>query len=207
MVRRGGNGRSIGGIVAQGTHAHVEVVKVRHEHEGIGFQQFEHEILVHVVQARDVGPKRGNLVIQLAAQASVEGVGRSDDGSTEFRAVLVAERHGNVRFGDVGAGENAVGDAQDLRETEGGRDVQVCRIGAGLGLELEIALDAQVELFAAVEDIAVVIGELGRNTHEAGRIDRSLQIGLEALQAGIAQKDAAIDLVVLGRLQVDGDAA
>ena len=106
---------------------------------------------------------------------------------------------------NVGAGKDAVGKAYEAGETERGGDADFRGVGFGLGAELEVALDAQVELFSPVEDISVIIGKLRRNAKQAGGVEGGLQVGLEALQTGIAQGNVTVYLVFRDRLQVDID--
>ena len=203
VVRGLRDGGGIGGIVKHGTHAQVKLILVCHKHKGIGQEEPLHELFVHVVQVRHVEPERRKLVIQFVADTSVVREGGGNHRAAEFRPILVGKGRRDVCPGNVGAFENAVGKADKLGETQRGGHVQFRGIGLGPGLELEIAGEPQVELLSPVEDIPVVVIELRRHAHQAGGVHGSLQIELEALQAGRAQGDVAVNRGVRDGIQLN----
>ena len=182
MIGAGGNGRCVGGVVQHAADAHVEAVGVQHHQVDVASHGLC-ELLADIVDVVDVGPDGGELVEQTLAEASAIGKGRRNHRAAVLRPVLVIVRQGNLRAGDVGALEDAVGQADELGEADAGGHAHLRRGSVIPGLELEVALEAEVQQLAAVEQVLVIVIQLRGQADEPRRVHGRLQVGLESLQA------------------------
>ena len=169
-----------GGIVEISRGAEIEVVRIGIPHKRIAGEGIL-EVLVELVQVYDIETQRIDLVIELAV-GGVVTVGGRNHIPRIFGTVLVVVGEGDVGAGHVRALEYAVGQSQEFRETESCRTSQLVGVDIVLEAELEIAHETQVQPFTAMEYVLVVIGNLGRDAEESGRVHRALEIDLEALK-------------------------
>ena len=159
----------------------VEAAHVGVHDEGIGLDDLGQEILLDIEQPGNVEAEQRKLVKEVLSHASVIRKCSGDEGAAEFRPILVGKGQGNIRCGDVGAFEYAVGQAQELRETDGGGDTHFRGIGVGPRLELEVSLHTHVQALSPVENVLVVVVDLWRDAKQARGVEGAFQIGLDGL--------------------------
>ena len=97
---------------------------------------------------------------------------------------------------EVRAPEQGVRQADELRNAEGTGNTEFRGADLVLGLELEVAFQAQVEQFTAMEEVLVEVIELWGDAEQAGGIDRGLQVRLESLDTAVQEVDVAVHDVV-----------
>ena len=194
VIGSGGNHGVVRGVVQHGAHSHVELV-----HVGAGQHHVVNEphpeIVGYVKKPCHIDPYGRELVRETGVEAPRIAEFPGNGSAFELRAVLVVECRRNLRFGDVSAFEKVRGKADEFRELDASGGAYLRGIGVRFGAELEIALDAKIQHFPAVEDIPVIVCELGRNPEKGRRVHGRLQIYLEPLQAGIPEGDVAVHLV------------
>ena len=145
-------------------HAEVEVVFIGVAQEGIG-GKVGIEIFVQVEQTDDAEADRSHLIDQILMPSGI-AVGGGNDVAGVFRAVLIVVRGLYVGVGDRSL-EVSVGQAEEAREGNAGRNAEFGRTGGVVELELEIAAEAQVELLSPVENVFVIIIYLRRDAEQA----------------------------------------
>ena len=127
------------------------MVHVGEEQEGILVEEADEEVVVIVEEPGHIGLERGELVIEVVPDLAGIRQRSGNEGAPVFRTVLVAERGVKDGMGNVGPLEKAAGKPQELREAQAGGygEFRGIRVGI-LGLELEIALEAQLEQLSPV---------------------------------------------------------
>ena len=182
------------------------MVLERVAHEGVGLQA-PAECRIKVVQADHVDLQGVELIEEMVVETPRVAVGGGYDVAGVLRAVLIIVGCLKLRTRDMGAVEEAARQAQETGKTEARRHSEFGASHVIAGTELEVAEETQIEAFAAVEDILVVVVDLGRDADKARGVGRSLEVGLEALDPGRSQTDVAVDRVAGDLGQFDSYAA
>ena len=196
--------RGVGGIVDRGLRTEVHVVLVRVDQ--VGVLQVGVEVGGDVVDLDEVEFQRVKLVEEVASAVPVVAEREGGNVARVLRPALPVEGARDLRVGD-GNLEPVARQAQEPREEQRSGGCVLVGMGVVVQPELEVAAEAERELFAAAEDVLVRVGNRRGHTQQAGRVERALKPGLDALQVRFLEFDGAVHQVRVALLQADVHAA